>query len=90
MTILSVLVALAVAGGLGRSWAGWHKRRDANRLTCLLEGHDWGRIFDALDNPQWPTRRCKRCGEQDIFTRCVCGKVVNRQTQEIIDPEEHP
>lgn len=86
--MLVIAGLLVVAAIVGPSWAGWHKKRDAKRLQCLLEGHDWGVIFDALDNPQWPTRRCKRCGEQDIFTRCVCGKLVNRQTQEILDQEK--
>ena len=85
--MLLVFVVLAAAVAAGPLWAGWHRKRDASRLQCLLEGHDWGRVFDALDNPQWPTRRCKRCGEQDVFTRCVCGKLVNRQTHEVIDQE---
>lgn len=86
--MLAIFVVLVAAAGVGPLWASWHKRRDAQRLTCLLEGHDWSRIFDALDNPQWPTRRCRRCGYQDVFTRCVCGKVVNRQTHEVLDDDE--
>lgn len=88
--MIVIAVLLVVAAGVGPLWAGWHKRKDAARLQCLLEGHEWSAIFNALDNPQWPTRRCRRCGEQDIFTRCVCGKVVNRQTQEILEDQEQP
>lgn len=62
-------------------WEHRHERRKERLAACLREGHRWGEIFLACDDPRMPTRNCERCGVQQHLDRCpFCRVPVSRET----------
>lgn len=70
--VLAIIVGIAVQQLVIRK----AEQYAAARAECEKRGHEYTEVFDALDNPHWPTRICRRCKHQDNLVRCPCGNLV--------------
>jgi hypothetical protein len=85
---VTLLIVLALVTVLAVWWQYELKpRRDARReaqrarlAECAARGHDWGEPFNAMDDPAFPMRRCRRCRAHDFLVKCTaCGKPVRKE-----------
>lgn len=95
--LLGVVLLFCLFGFVTETLPHWKAKlaeKAEERARKCAGGHDWGRPFNAMDNPQWPKRNCRRCGKQEQMDRCPgCGKCIDRSTgrpAKEVDDSQHP